>query len=42
MSATAVIMMIVAMLVIWGGLALAVLNVMRADREEPRRTMRDL
>ncbi|MEQ6900346.1 methionine/alanine import family NSS transporter small subunit [Nocardioides sp. YIM 152588] len=42
MSGTAVAMMIVAMLVIWGGLALAIINVMRADRQEPRRTMRDL
>ena len=42
MSGEAIVMMVVAMLVIWGGLVLAVVNLMRAGREEPDRTLRDL
>ena len=42
MSTAAVVMMIVAMLVVWGGLALAVVHVSRAGREEPDEVHRDL
>lgn len=35
MSATALIMMIVAMVVIWGGLGLAVVNLVRATPSSP-------
>lgn len=42
MSTAAVIMMIVAMLVLWGGLGLAIVNVARTRREEPDVVQRDL
>ncbi|WP_332667158.1 methionine/alanine import family NSS transporter small subunit [Aeromicrobium sp.] len=42
MSTSAVVMMVVAMLVLWGGLALAILNVARTTREEPDEVHRDL
>lgn len=43
MSAAAITMMIVAILVIWGGLAVAVLNLRRtADLPEPEEIRRDL
>lgn len=42
MSGPAVAMMIVSMLVIWGGLGLAVLNLTRFRGEEPEETIRDL
>ncbi|TQL66862.1 putative methionine/alanine importer small subunit [Nocardioides albertanoniae] len=43
MSAAAITMMIVAMLVIWGGLAAAVMNLQRsADLPEPDEIRRDL
>lgn len=42
MSGTAIVMMIVAMIVLWGGLALAVLNLVRYRGEEPETTQRDL
>jgi cell division protein FtsX len=42
MSTGAVVMMIIAMLVLWGGLALAILNITRFRGKEPRRVRRDL
>jgi hypothetical protein len=42
MSGAAIVMMLVAMLVIWGGLALAVLNLLRYQGEEPGEVRRDL
>ncbi len=42
MSGPAVVMMIVAMVVIWGGLGLAVVNLSRYRGEEPGETARDL
>jgi hypothetical protein len=42
MSTSAILMMLVAMIVLWGGLALAVVNVIRTDRAEPDRVERDL
>jgi Putative methionine and alanine importer, small subunit len=42
MSGPAIAMMIVSMLVIWGGLGLAVLNLTRFRGEEPEETIRDL
>jgi hypothetical protein len=38
----AVVMMIVAMLVLWGGLALAIVNIVRWKGEEPEELHRDL
>jgi hypothetical protein len=42
MSGPAIVMMLVAMLVIWGGLALAILNLVRYPGEEPDQVLRDL
>lgn len=42
MSGPAVAMMVVAILVIWGGLGLAVYNLVRYRGEEPGELMRDL
>lgn len=42
MSTAAVVMMIIAILVVWGGLALAVLNISRTTQEEPTEVQRDL
>ena len=42
MTTAAVVMMVVAMLVLWGGLALAILNIARNGREEPDEVRRDL
>jgi hypothetical protein len=42
MSGSAIVMMLVAMLVIWGGLALAIVNLVRYRGEEPERVRRDL
>ncbi len=42
MSTSAIIMMVIAMLVLWGGLALAVLNISSRRGEEPSETHRDL
>ncbi|MDP3969590.1 MAG: methionine/alanine import family NSS transporter small subunit [Nocardioides sp.] len=42
MTTSAVVMMIVAMLVVWGGLALAIRNLTRTTREEPDEVHRDL
>ncbi len=42
MNGPAIAMMIVSMLVIWGGLGLAVLNLTRFRGAEPEETIRDL
>jgi hypothetical protein len=42
MSGTAIVMMLVAMAVLWGGLALAIWNIARYKGEEPEATYRDL
>lgn len=42
MSASAVVMMLVAMAIIWGGLALAILNISRSEHKTPGRARRDL
>ena len=42
MSTSAIVMMIVAMLVVWGGLALAIVNLTRSTQEEPDEVHRDL
>jgi hypothetical protein len=42
MSTSAIVMMVVAMLVLWGGLALAVLNISRSEVKEPEQVQRDL
>lgn len=42
MSGSAIIMMLIAMLVLWGGLALATLNLVRYKGEEPDEVLRDL
>ena len=42
MSADAIVMMAVAMLVLWGGLAAASVNIVRFRGVEPSESMRDL
>jgi hypothetical protein len=42
MSGGAIAMMLLAMAVIWGGLALAILNLLRYPGEEPAQVRRDL
>ncbi|MCY7401790.1 MAG: methionine/alanine import family NSS transporter small subunit [Nocardioides sp.] len=42
MSASAIIMMLVAMIVLWGGLAVAIWNINRSRGEEPGSVQRDL
>lgn len=42
MSTSAIVMMAVAILVLWGGLALAVLNLVRWSGEEPEFPIHDL
>ncbi len=42
MSTTAIVMMLVAMTVLWGGLALAIWNINRYRGEEPESVRRDL
>jgi cell division protein FtsX len=42
MSTAAIVMMLVAMLVLWGGLALAIWNITRSSAEEPEIVQRDL
>jgi len=42
MSTSAIIMMLVAMLVLWGGLAAAIWNINRYTGGEPDRVERDL
>lgn len=42
MSASAIIMMLIAMAVLWGGLAVAIWNINRYRGEEPGTVRRDL
>lgn len=42
MSTEAIIMMVVAMIVLWGGLGLAILNLVRHDPGSPEDFHRDL
>lgn len=42
MNTTAIIMMIVAMVVLWGGLALAIVHLVRHDSASPEDVRRDL
>ena len=42
MSTSAIVMMVVAMLILWGGLALAILNLVRFKGAEPDSVRRDL
>ncbi len=42
MSTSAIVMMLVAMTILWGGLALAILNIARFKGAEPDATRRDL
>jgi hypothetical protein len=42
MSTAAIVMMLVAMLVLWGGLGLAIWNINRFKGEEPELIQRDL
>ena len=42
MSAQAIVMMLVAMLVLWGGLGLAIRNLLRFRGPEPEQVHRDL
>jgi hypothetical protein len=42
MSADAVVMMVVSMVVLWGGLAAAIVNIVRFRGVEPSESMRDL
>ncbi|GAB3260697.1 methionine/alanine import family NSS transporter small subunit [Nocardioides dilutus] len=42
MTTSAIVMMLVAMAVVWGGLALAIRSLNRTTREEPDEVHRDL
>ena len=42
MSGDAIAMMVVAIVVLWGGLGAAIVNIVRFKGSEPRETMRDL
>ncbi|WP_299928776.1 methionine/alanine import family NSS transporter small subunit [uncultured Nocardioides sp.] len=42
MSTSAVVMMLIAMLVLWGGLGVAIWNINRYQGEEPESVHRDL
>jgi hypothetical protein len=42
MSTSAIVMMVIAMLILWGGMTLAIINVARFKGEEPEETFRDL
>ncbi len=42
MSGSAIVMMVIAMVVLWGGLALAALNIARFQGAEPEDVQRDL
>jgi hypothetical protein len=42
MTTSAIVMMVIAMLVVWGGLALAIHNISRSTLEEPDEVHRDL
>jgi hypothetical protein len=42
MSSAAILMMLLAMVVLWGGLGLAILNLNRSDKGEVQEPRRDL
>ena len=42
MTAGAIVMMVVSMLVLWGGLAAAIVNIVRFKGPEPTESTRDL
>ena len=42
MTTSAIVMMLIAISVVWGGLALAIRNIARTTREEPDEVHRDL
>ncbi|HSF36822.1 MAG TPA: methionine/alanine import family NSS transporter small subunit [Nocardioides sp.] len=42
MSTSAIVMMLIAMLVLWGGLAVSIWNINRFQGEEPEQVHRDL
>ncbi|WP_306231569.1 methionine/alanine import family NSS transporter small subunit [Agrococcus beijingensis] len=42
MTADAVVLMVVSMVVLWGGLAAAIVNIVRFKGPEPTESMRDL
>ena len=42
MTADAIVMMVVSMIVLWGGLAAAIVNIVRFRGVEPSESMRDL
>jgi hypothetical protein len=42
MTTSAIVMIIIAIAVVWGGLALAIRNLSRTTREEPDEVHRDL
>lgn len=42
MSTSAIVMMLIAMLVLWGGLAVSICNISRYQGEEPEAVQRDL
>lgn len=42
MSVDAIVMMVVAMVVLWGGLGAAIVNIVRFTGRSPGETMRDL
>ena len=42
MTTSAIVMMVVAMIILWGGLALAIWNISRFTGEEPGSVRRDL
>ncbi len=42
MTTSAIVMMLFAMAILWGGLVLAILNISRSTGEEPRSVRRDL
>ena len=42
MSTSAIIMMLIAMLVLWGGLGVAIWNINRHPRQEPESVQREL
>ena len=42
MSTSAIVMMVLAMIILWGGLGLAIWNISKFRGAEPDRTQRDL
>jgi hypothetical protein len=42
MSTSAIVMMLIAMIILWGGLAVAIWNINRYQGEEPEAIQRDL